>query len=158
MMPSFPSFPCKLALISMISSTWNITHCELVYRCKFTDFCLLEVRFVAEGIYVPKLVELGVLCMPASFITYQMPQGLMQDCLLHWAESQYWCQKWDVNHSWLGPVLNLGLLSLDVSNFPGLSGRGGAMDREEVSSYMFVFSCQSWGVQPSLGTSCWAAV
>ena len=70
----------------------------------------------------------------------------------------HWCQKWDVNHSWLGPVLNLGLLSLDVSNFPGLSGGGGTMDGEEDSSYMLVFSCQSWGVQPSLGTSCWAAV
>ena len=49
-------------------------------------------------------------------------------------------------------------LSLDVSNFPGLSGGGGTMDGEEDSSYMLVFSCQSWGVQPSLGTSCWAAV
>ena len=113
---------------------------------------------VVEGSYVPKLAELGVLCMPASYVTYQRPQGLMQDCLRHWAESQYWCQKWDVNHSWLGPVLNLGLLSLDVSNFPGLSGGGGTMDGEEDSSYMLVLSCQSWGVQPSLGTSCWAAV
>ena len=47
--------------------------------------------------------------MPASFVTYKRPQGLMQDCLRHWAESQYWCQKWDLNHSWLGPVLNLRL-------------------------------------------------
>ena len=42
-----------------------------------------------EGSYIPKLAELGVLCMPASFVTYQRPQGLMQDCLWHWAESQY---------------------------------------------------------------------
>ena len=42
-----------------------------------------------EGSYVPKLAELGVLCMPASFVTYQRPQGLMQDCFRHWAESQY---------------------------------------------------------------------
>ena len=66
-------------------------------------------RSVVEGSYVPKLAELGVLCMPASFVTYQRPQRLMQVCLRHWAESQYWCQKWDLNHSWLGPVLNLGL-------------------------------------------------
>ena len=52
-------------------------------------------RSVVGGSYVPKLAELGVLCMPASFVTYQRPQGLMQDCLRHWAESQYWCQKWD---------------------------------------------------------------
>ena len=44
-----------------------------------------------EGSYVPKLAELGVLCMPASFVTYQRPQGLMQGCLRHWAESQYLC-------------------------------------------------------------------
>ena len=108
---------------------------------------------VVEGRYVPKLADLCVLCMPASFVTYQRPQGLMQDCLRHWAESQYWCQKWDVNHSWFGPVLNLGLLSLDVSNFPGLSGGGGTMVGEEDSSYMLVFSCQSWGVQPSSNRS-----
>ena len=124
------------------------------YECHMADDHLI----VVEGSYVPKLAELGVLCMPASFVTYQRPQGLMQGCLRRWAESQYWCQKWDVNHSWLGPVLNLGLLSLDVSNFPGLSGGGGTMDGEEDSSYMLVFSCQSWGVQPSLGTSCWASV
>ena len=43
-----------------------------------------------EGSYVPELAELGVLCMPASFVTYQRPQGLMQDCLGHWAKSQYY--------------------------------------------------------------------
>ena len=46
-------------------------------------------RSVVEGSYVLKLAELGVLCMRASFVTYQRPQGLMQDCLRHWAESQY---------------------------------------------------------------------
>ena len=69
-----------------------------------------------------------------------------------------------MNHSWLDPVLNLGLSSLNFSNFPvtlsvwklGLSGWGRTMDREEDSSNMLVFSCLSWGVQPSLGTSCWA--
>ena len=68
---------------------------------------MMSEGFLVEGCYVPRLAELGVLCMPAFFVTYQGPQGLMQDCLRYWAESQYWCQKWDVNHSWLGPVLNL---------------------------------------------------
>ena len=74
-----------------------------------TGVCIIWLASVVEGSYVPKLAELGVLCMPASFVKYQRPQGLMQDCLRHWAESQYWCQTWDVNRSWLGPVLNLGL-------------------------------------------------
>ena len=112
--------------------------------------------YVVEGSYVPKLAELGVLCMPASFVTYQRPQGLMQDCLRHWAESQYWCQKWDVNHSWLGPVLSLGLLSLDVSNFPGLSG-GGGTERRTVATCWFSrvrvgVSNRRWG--PLAGPQC----
>ena len=112
-------------------------------------------EIVVEGRYVPKLAELGVLCMPASFVTYQRPQGLMQGCLRRWAESQYWCQKWDVNHSWLGPVLNLGLLSLDVSNFPGLSGGGGTMDGEEDSSYLVSeLGCPTVAGDLLLGRSC----
>ena len=47
-------------------------------------------RSVVEGSHVPKLAELGVFCMPASFVTYQRPQGWMQDCLRLWAESQYY--------------------------------------------------------------------
>ena len=90
---------------------------------------------VVEGSYVPKLAELGVLCMPVSFVTYQGPQGLMQDCFRHWGESQYWCQKCDVNHSWLGPVLNLdsviGFLefSSHCAETQAVSW-GGTMDRE----------------------------
>ena len=45
----------------------------------------VDLDIVVEGSYVPKLAEMGVLCMPASFVTYQRPQGLMQDCLRHWA-------------------------------------------------------------------------
>ena len=41
-----------------------------------------------EGSYVPKRAKLGVPCMLASFVTYQRPQGLMQDCLEQWAKSQ----------------------------------------------------------------------
>ena len=58
-----------------------------------------------EGSYVPKLAELGVLCMPASFVTYQRPQGLMQDCLRHWAESQYsWTERRTVATCWFSRV------------------------------------------------------
>ena len=32
--------------------------------------------------------ELGVLSMPASFVTYQGPQRLMQNCPRHWVKSQ----------------------------------------------------------------------
>ena len=58
----------------------------------FTSLLILSDgrgRSVVEGNYVPKLAELGVLCMPASFVTHQRPQGLVQDCLRHWAESQH---------------------------------------------------------------------
>ena len=78
---------------------------------KGANFAAANLPLRPQKTTMTELAELGVLCMPASFVTYQTrrPQGLMQDCLRHWAESQYWCQKWDVNHSWLGSVLNLGL-------------------------------------------------
>ena len=38
----------------------------------------------------------------------------------------------------VGPSAEPWTLSLDVTNFPGLSGWGGTMDREEDSSYMSV--------------------
>ena len=37
----------------------------------------------------------------------------------------------------VGPSAEPWTLSLDVSNFPGLSGRGGTMDREEDSNYIW---------------------
>ena len=71
-----------------------------------------------------------------------------------------------MNHSLLCPVLNLdtaiGCLkrpnqSAETQAVRGGGGGGDTMDIEEDSSHMLVFSCESWGVQLSLGTSCWVA-
>ena len=58
----------------------------------------------------------------------------------------------------VGPSAEPWTLSLDVSNFPGLSGGGGTMDGEEDSSYMLfsrvrvgVSNCR-WG--PLAGPQC----
>ena len=57
-----------------------------------------------------------------------------------------------------GPSAGSWTLSLDVSNFPGLSGGGGTMDREKDSSYMLFshvrvgVSNRRWG--PLAGPQC----
>ena len=129
------------------SSTVSVEENDLMERYPVKCCCGRQLMS-----YVPKakLTELGVLYMPASFVTYQRPQGVMQDCLRRWTESRYWCQKWDVNHSWLGPVLNLGpchwMSQISQGCQGGGGGGAGTMDRED-SIYMLVFfSCQSWGV------------
>ena len=46
-------------------------------------------RSIVKGSYVSKCAEHGVPCIPASFVTYQGPLGLMQDCLRHRTKSQH---------------------------------------------------------------------
>ena len=121
--------------------------------------CAVNKVTVVEDSYAPKLAELGVLYMPASFVTYQMPHGLMQDCLRPWGRITILVSEVGCEPLVVGPSAEtLDSVHWDVSNFPGLSGGGGTMDRKEDSSYMLVFLMSELGVQPSLGTSCWVAV
>ena len=68
-----------------------------------------------EGTYVPRVAELGALCMPASSVTSGAPgvdaglPSVLGRITILVSSGIY------VNHSWFGSVLNL---SLDALNFP----------------------------------------